>query len=368
MESFLKTERLLESGPFEFTTESRGLFLESFREMASHHFDASPEFRSFWNQIGLTPQDIESEEDLVRAPAMMVTLFKEWDLCSVSRQDIVLRLTSSGTGGQKSQMLLNEGSLRRVKKMAWNIHKALGITSSDKVNYVCFTYDPRVAKDLGTAFTDELLTSFTGIQSVYYAFQWNTQKNEFEFNEQGLIQRLRECQKEGLPVRLLGFPAFIYKVIKENNLQFNFGAHSWVQTGGGWKGLADQEIPKVEFRQYISEKLGVPISNIRDLLGMVEHGIPYVDCERGNLHVPNYARVFVRSPFDLKPLANGEQGLLQLLCTYNDSYPAMNILTTDWGRLGRCDCSLGGATIQITGRAGVSKHKGCAIQALEDFK
>ncbi len=101
---------------------------------------------------------------------------------------------------------------------------------------------------------------------------------------------------------------------------------------------------------------------------MVEHGIPYVDCKKGNLHIPNYARVYVRSPHDLSLRKKGERGLLQFLCTYNFSYPAPSLLTTDYGRLGSCDCGLGGDTLILEGRAGVTKHKGCALKALEVIK
>ncbi len=98
---------------------------------------------------------------------------------------------------------------------------------------------------------------------------------------------------------------------------------------------------------------------------MVEHGIPYVDCEKGNLHIPNYARVYVRSPYDLTLRKKGERGLLHFLCSYNFSYPAPSLLTTDYGRVGTCDCKLGGDILILEGRAGVSKHKGCALKALE---
>lgn len=295
----------------------------------------------------------------------MVHLFKERELCSVPRENIALTLTSSGTGGQKSQMFLSQRSLTRVKQLAFDIHKELGITSTEKANYLCFTYDPKVASDLGTAFTDELLTNFTDRGEVYYSFKWSEQKNEFYFDEQGVVDTLRRFEKSVLPVRILGFPGFLYKVINDADLWLTLPPHSWIQTGGGWKTLADEEIPKLEFRSFLSSRLGTPRENIRDMFGMVEHGIPYVDCRKGNLHIPNFARVYTRSPRTLEILPVGERGLLQFTCTYNDSYPAMNLLTTDWGRVGRCDCEINGPTLDVLGRAGVSKHKGCAIKAAE---
>jgi phenylacetate-coenzyme A ligase PaaK-like adenylate-forming protein len=361
-----ETEALFETDPFEFSPATEALFRKSFREVAWRHYRGNALFRSFWDKAGLTPDSIQTEKDLERAPAMMVHLFKEWDLASIPRDEIVLRLTSSGTGGQKSQMLLNEESLRRVKRQAYRIHERLGLTApEEKVNYLCFTYDPAVADDLGTAFTDELLTNFTQKKNVYYSFQWDEAKGDFSLNEDGVLAVLDRYQEEGLPVRILGFPAFLSRILQKSKKTYSFGPRSFVQTGGGWKGLADEEIPKPEFRKSISERLGLPVENIRDLFGMVEHGIPYVDCEKGQMHVPNYGRVFIRDPFTGGLVPDGEKGLLQFICTYNDAYPSMNFLSTDWGRLSRCDCGLPGATLEILGRAGVSKHKGCAIQALE---
>ena len=359
------TDRLLATNPFDFRDMGRQLFIESFRETALKHFDGNAVFRAFWHDAGLHPRDITDEAALLRVPPLMVHLFKERELCSVPREEVVLTLTSSGTGGQRSQMFLNQRSLSRVRHLALEIHRALGLTSTDEVNYLCFTYDPAVAKDLGTAFTDELLTSFTSRHSVYYTFQWNEQKQDFAFNEQGVLDTLLRFEREGKPVRILGFPAFLFKLIKDHDLKLDLGARSWVQTGGGWKGLAAEEIPKAEFRAFVAQRLGIPMGNIRDLFGMVEHGIPYVDCHLGNMHIPNFARVFTRSADGARILPDGERGLLQLMCTYNDSYPAMALLTTDWGRVGQCGCEIGGPTLELLGRAGVSKHKGCAVKALE---
>lgn len=359
------TDQLLNSDPFEFSSESSNLFLESFKENALHHYTKHEFTRKLWDKLGFHPSAIKTEEDLAKVPGTMVHLFKEHELCSVPKEELVLTLTSSGTGGQKSQQFLNSESLSNVKKLALNIHKRLGMASSEKYNYLCFTYDPKVANDLGTAFTDELLTNFTDKNEVYYAIQWDENLQDFKLNEAGVLEALKRFETSGFSTRILGFPALLFEMIEKYNIQIKLGHDSWLQTGGGWKGKADKEIPKKEFRRMIQKRLGIPESNQRDLFGMVEHGIPYVDCEKGHLHIPNYARVFVRSPHDLSLRPKGERGLLHFLCSYNFSYPAPSLLTTDYGRLGSCDCGLGGDVLILEGRAGVSKHKGCALKALE---
>lgn len=359
------TAQLLNSNPFDFSLESKKLFLTSFKENALFHYNHHLFTKKLWDKFNFHPSELICEEDLNKVPGTMVHLFKEHEFCSVPKEQLALVLTSSGTGGQKSRQFLDEQSLTNVKKLALNIHRSLGMASEKDYNYLCFTYDPRVANDLGTAFTDELLTNFTGKREVYYAIEWNDSLGDFKLNEQGVIETLERFSKSTVPTRILGFPALLFEIIQKYNLKFNLGPDSWLQTGGGWKGKSDKEISKFEFRNFINDKLGIPLENQRDLFGMVEHGIPYVDCDKGNLHIPNYARVFVRSPFDLSLKNKGEKGLLHFLCSYNFSYPAPSLLTTDYGRIGTCDCRLGGDILILEGRAGVSKHKGCALKALE---
>ncbi|HXH75018.1 MAG TPA: hypothetical protein VNJ08_08635 [Bacteriovoracaceae bacterium] len=365
MKTQIATQKLLNSNPFDFSPEAKNLFIASFRENASFHYEKHEFTRKLWDKLGFHPQDVKSEDDLSKVPGTMVHMYKEHEFRSVPMSEIALTLTSSGTGGQKSQQFLSAVSLENVKQLALSIHQALGMASDRDFNYLCFTYDPKVAADLGTAFTDELLTNFTGKKEVYYAIQWNDTKGDFELNEQGVLDTLKKFEASGTPTRILGFPALLFEMIEKHNIQLNLGPDSWLQTGGGWKGKADKEIPKSSFRKMIEKRLGIPEAHQRDLFGMVEHGIPYVDCEKGNLHIPNYARVYTRSPFDLSLLPKGEKGLLHFLCSYNFSYPAPSLLTTDYGRVGTCDCSIGGDTLILEGRAGVTKHKGCALKALE---
>ena len=361
------TQKLLTSAPFDRTNAP--LFLESFRENALHHYNSHPYVKGLWDEAKFHPNQMLTENDLSRAPFIVVNAFKENVFRTCAESEVKLHLTSSGTGGMKSHQFLDEESLANVKQNSWMIHQALGMVDEQKrFNYFCFTYDPKVANDLGTAFTDEILTSYTPKNEVYYAFQWSEEKKDFAFDKPSAVATLQRFERSGLPTRILGFPAFLNQLIDEFDLKLNLGPNSWVQTGGGWKGLADQEIPKHEFRQKVSTRLGLPIKHIRDMFGMVEHGIPYVDCELGELHIPNYARVFIRNPFNMEMLPNGEVGLIQFMCSYNFSYPAFNFLATDYGKIESCTCGLGGLILKIQGRAGVSKHKGCAIKALDLMK
>ncbi len=114
----------------------------------------------------------------------------------------------------------------------------------------------------------------------------------------------------------------------------------------------------------LADSLGIPAANVRDLFGMVEHGVPYVDCRLGNFHIPNYGRVIARDPGTLAPLGFNRTGLLQFITPYLTSYPSLSVLSSDFGLVRpRCACGLPGPVLEIKGRAGVKKLKGCAISA-----
>ncbi|MBI3890971.1 MAG: acyl-protein synthetase, partial [Candidatus Wallbacteria bacterium] len=310
---------------------------------------------------------------LAEIPWVFVGVLKQRDLLSVPRERVYREFTSSGTSGRMSRIYLDRPSFDRVILSARNIHEALGMVSPEQeVNYVCFSYDPSKASDLGTSFTDDLLTGFTARREVFFTFRWSDEQGAFFFDKAGTIDRLEDFQRQGLPVRLLGFPAFIYTLLEElvasRGRGFELGRDSWVMTGGGWKTLADKAVSKQRFVADVAVWLRLPRENIRDMFGMVEHGIPYVDCSRQNLHVPLYARIMVRDPETMELLSPGETGLLHFQTPYLTSYPAHSLLTTDLGTIEPgCPCGVAGPIVTIAGRGGVKKHKGCAITAAELF-
>ena len=362
-------DRLIELGPFDYSKDTDSLFMQAMRECVEHHFQHSSEYRAFLESQEFAPDTLTGPDSLARLPFVFVNIYKHYALKSVPDGDIVLTLTSSGTGGQKSRIFLDQMSLDRVRLIARKVYQGLGMVNQEQeVNYLLFTYDPRVADDLGTAFTDELLTGFTRVKAKYYALQWDDTRDDFFFNRPGVLKTLMAYEQEGIPVRLVGFPAFIHEILtifkREYGRSFRMHPDSWVLTGGGWKSQEDQAVSRDSLRAFVAEVLGISGENIRDLLGMVEHGVPYVECHRGRMHVPIYGRVVVRDTISLEPLDFGQVGMLSFITPYLRSYPSVSILTGDFGMTHEgCDCGLKGPVVEILGRAGTVKHKGCAISA-----
>jgi len=369
LESVSPVDRFFEYPAFCYTAESSEAFLAAMREAMLFQYGHSRILGALYDSESFDPVSVRTEEDVKRIPFLSVSALKERDLTTLPYSQIVLELRSSGTSGQRSRMQLDMGSLLRVRRMAWQVFSGLGLTAPEKVhNYLCFTYDPAVAKDLGTAWTDKLLSGFTAGKEIYYAFRWDGEKKDFYFDADGSVKALKSFEEQDMPVRIVGFPAFALKLTDDfKNVHGRYPklkSDSSVITGGGWKTLEDGSLPKKVYRQILADRLGIPVGNVRDLYGMVEHGVPYVDCPEGNFHVPVYGRIIVRDPATLAPLPYGARGLLQFVTPYLTSYPSLSVLSSDFGVLReKCGCGLGGPVLEISGRAGVRKLKGCAVSA-----
>lgn len=356
---------------FNHTKATDELFKKAMNEALRWHAAKCPEFRAFLALNGLT--DPKEDVELEQIPPIMVTCFKEYRLASVPDKQVKLELTSSGTGGRKSAIILDAKSYKRILKIVDNIFGSLGLLNrQQRVNYLCFTYDPKYAENVGTAFSDKILTGLTGRRSVFYAIKWNEKSQDFEFDLEATARKLVDFAKRPEPVRILGFPAYLWEVcdwLEERGMTLSFNEDSYVLTGGGWKMNKDKEVTKEIFKDRVSRVVGIRHENVRDMFGMVEHGIPYMDCEAGRLHVPIYGRAFAVDPETLQPVEAGQEGLLYLMTPYLTSYPSIALLTTDKAVIEEnCPCGRGGKTIRIVGRAGLAKHKGCAINALELLK
>ncbi len=356
---------------FAHTPATDRLFDEAMGEALRWHWQRCPDYRHFLERHGIRAERLPERPEEI--PPVFVTIFKEHRLVSIPDRQIDLELTSSGTGGQRSAIVLDRRSRRRILQIVDHIFGSLGMIDRDETaNYLCFTYDPRVAKNVGTAFSDKILTGLTKRRQVFYAIRWNTAAGDFAFDLAATVAQVRRFARRPEPLRILGFPAHLWQVcdvLEQAGERLALGPRSFIITGGGWKVHQDREVTKEVFRERVCRVLGLPEANLRDTYGMVEHGIPYVDCEKGRLHVPIFARVRAVDPETLAPLPAGSRGLLHLMTPYLSSYPSISLLSTDLAVVEPgCPCGRPGDTLRILGRAGLAKHKGCAITALELLK
>lgn len=361
---------LLELDVYDASPRAQALFLEAMRDTVRWHQDCNTAYAGLCELQGFKAE----WERLDEVPFVFVNAFKAHELLSVPQEEVVLNLTSSGTTGQKSQIFFDQLSLDRALGMVERVFDALGMVAHDEaVNYLLFAYDPLEAKNVGTAYTDDNLMNFTKKRAVYHALRWNHARKEFEFRVEDAYAKLLEFSADGHPTRILGFPAFLNRMVRYHHEigagDLDLGPRSFVHTGGGWKASQNEAIDKDEFRALVSAAFGIPESNIRDGYGLVEHSVPYIECDAHHFHMPTFSRAIVRDVETLAPLGEGETGFLELMSPYIRSMPAHALLTSDLASM-HADCLCGRATpwIALQGRAGVKKNKGCAIAASELLK
>ncbi len=356
---------------YDVSPEAHDLFLEAMRDTVSWHCERSEAYRNLCALRGFDPADWS---DLAKVPHIFVNAFKAHELLSVPRADVVLNLTSSGTTGQKSQIFFDQVSLDRALGMVERVFDAIGFVNRDEeVNYLLFAYDPLEAKNVGTAYTDDNLTTYTKRRAMYHALQWSHETGKFEFKLEAAYAKLREYAADGYPTRILGFPAFLNRMVEHHKRigapDFDLGPRSFVHTGGGWKASEHEAIDKAEFRAKVCKAFGIPEANIRDGYGLVEHAVPYIECEAHRFHVSTFARALALDVVTLEPLPDGEAGFLELLTPYIRSMPAHALLTSDMAAVhGGCECGRQAKWVELKGRAGVKKNKGCAITAVESIR
>ncbi len=348
------------------------IFFEAIREVFKFHYKNNEVYRKICDFEGFTPQNLKSFEELSRIPHIMVNVLKWYTLKTLPDDQIAYEFTSSGTSGQKSHILWDEASKQRQSLMRERIVKSLGMVSDKPVNYLVFSYSPEVAGNRGAAYSHYMYTTFAPAKERFFAIHKDP-KGAAVFDSEGALKKLTQYAKDkDTPVRIVGFPAFIHEmvsILKEKGLSFEFHPESLVITGGGWKDKEEKKINFDEFKKEINETMGIPLNRFRDVYGFVEHGVPYITCEYGHFHVPIYAWAYARKPGHLEILGNDKKGLLHLLSPYNLAQPSLSILSTDYGAIKTgCPCGIERPYIELLGRAGKQKHKGCAITAAELLK
>lgn len=367
-------ERLLSLEDVYDQEGSSEIFLAAMRDCLKHHVENNEFFRNYMKEANFSPDDLKTEEDLQKIPFIHANFFKKYEVLSIDRADVYEHVTSSGTTGQKSQMFFDKDSFDFGNAMIKNEFRYYGFLSDEPTNYLLFTYEPaKVSEKLGTAKTDLGLLSYAPVNDTFFALRYNGVGHDFDVY--GTINALEEYEKQGLPVRIFGFPSFLYFTVRQmketGHRPLKLNTKSMTMLGGGWKGYADQQISKNELYAMVEEMLGIPAENCRDGYGSTEHSVPYFECPNHHFHIPVYSRMLIRDVKTLEPLPYGQAGFANFVTPHLLSVPAVSVLMGDMAVLHPaqdCGCGIKTPFMEIIGRAGTSKSKSCAITASEMLK
>ena len=366
-------QRLCElENPYEFGSAERRLFVKAMAQSVEWHRSRSPFYRKLVDLSGFKASSLKTVADCARVPFVLANFFKRHETLSIPKNKVFAHFTSSGTTGQKSQIFFDDWSIRSGQRMLDRIFEHRGWNRpGERTNYLLYSYEVEGDSKLGTAYTDNYLCRYAPAADVFSALR-RTGTGSHDFDLFGCIERLKRYEREGLPVRIFGFPAFLHFTLKRMRdlglPPLRLSKRSLVFLGGGWKGHADRAIPKEELYAQAAEQLGIPDERLRDGFGSVEHPIPYVECSRHRFHVPVWSQVYIRDVRTLEPLPFGRSGFLQLVSPYITSMPAHSVLMGDLATLfpGRsCPCGTGTSYFTVHGRAGTGKNRSCAVAAAE---
>ena len=349
---------------------SEALFLEAMKESIEHHRTHCGFYEELLRERGFSIDQVKSVKDCKRIPTIPAQFFKYHEVLSVKMEEVEVHATSSGTQGQKSQIFLDSETIKLGTVMAIKAMKHHGFISVIPTNYLILGYEPKEGNEMGNVKVALGMTRFAPAKEKVYALR--SLGEEYQIDYFGIIGALLRFNRQRLPVRILGFPSYLYmllKMMKESGMKpLRLNKKSLVLTGGGWKKFDDMMIDKIELYEMAEEYLGIPAENCRDFYSAVEHSVAYPECRNHHMHVPIWSRVIIRDVKTLEPLGFDEPGFLSFISPLVSSVPVSSILMGDMAvlREGKaCGCGIETPYFEILGRAEAVKARSCAVAASE---
>ena len=360
-------EEILQISPYSLNREEKDQILtERLVELSKLHRNKCPAYKNMLKAIDFEEEKVESYKDL---PFLPVRLFKDLDLKSVSDEEVVKTMTSSGTSGQAvSKIYLDRNtSSNQQKAMVKIVSEFTGSSRMPMILIDC----PGVIKNramFSARGAGILGFSIFGSKKIYAL------DDDMKLDVDGLKEFLEKYRGER--ILLFGFTFMIWQHfykellrLKEEGIHFDL-SNAVLIHGGGWKKLISEAVSHDEFHHRLKEVCG--LCHIHDYYGMVEQtGCIYMECECGHLHASNFSDIIIRRPIDFSEANIGEDGIIQVVSTIPESYPGHSLLTEDEGRiLGIDDCPCGrkGKYFKIHGRLKNAEIRGCSDTYADKFK
>ena len=343
------------------------LFAAAMGENCAFHYAHCGEYRDILDHFGFRPEQLQTVEDLVDLPFIPTLYFKSHRLFSMPPERMLIKATSSGTQGKKSEIGFEASGLWCGFRMVMKIVTYHHFLSFTPTNYLVLGYQPHKSNQTAVAKTAFGYTFMAPAIHREYALKYG--KDGYYVDFDGLIGALERYSRSRWPVRFMGFPAYTYflmEKMQERGLRYPLPKNSKIFLGGGWKQFYREQVDKQDFYAKAWECFGIPEEHVYESFGAVEHPIYYADCKNHHFHVPVYSRVIIRDVNTLKPVPNGTIGLVNLLTPMVHSVPILSIMTDDLGILHdgqNCGCGATSPWLEIIGRVGMTDIKTCAAGA-----
>ena len=349
-------DEILQIPPYSLGRQEKQKLLDSrLNALTAHHRLHCPEYAKILDVLGCHAEDLCSYKEL---PYLPVGVFKNMDMMSISRDDVVKTMTSSGTTGQKvSKICLDRATASAQQKALVKI--VSDFTGAQRM--------PMIILDCPSVLKNRSMFSARGAGilgfSIFGAKKIYAFDDDMNLDAAGISDFLEKFS--GQRVMLFGFTFMIwqyfYRKLAESGTKIDLSNGILIH-GGGWKKLINEAVSQQEFHERLHDVCG--IERIHDYYGMVEQtGCIYMQCEHGHLHASVYSDVIMRRPSDFSECAMNERGIIQAVSVIPESYPGHSLITEDEGEiLGEDDCPCGrlGKYFRVYGRIKGAEIRGCS--------
>ena len=346
---------IIDIPPFSLAKQEKAAFYaEVLYELTKHHFANCAQYRKILNVLGFDPNIKHNIEEI---PPIPVRLFKDYELLSVNKSQIIKTMTSSGTTGQSvSRIFLDRITSTNQKKVLAKIVSS----------FIGTKRLPMLVIDSKSVIGDRNLLSARGAGILGFSMLGYDITYALDEDMQPDFDTIEAfCKKhKDENILMFGFTFMIweyfYKKLAKSNKQLALENGIMIH-GGGWKKLSEEAIDNKTFKHLLKGVCG--IKRVYNYYGMVEQtGSIFLECEAGNLHSSIFSDVIVLQT-DFSECGMHETGLMQLSSLLPFSYPGHIILSEDIGEImGEDDCSCGrlGKYFKIHGRVMDAEIRGCS--------
>lgn len=353
------------------------LKFEVIKKAAIHHYNDCQAYKRICRKSNFNPtKDLKSYQDIVKIPWITSKSFKQsynlyQDLISVPENQIYEWYHSSGTSGDPSFVGRDELTYNRFYAGGIRMMELLlGVKRFQKG--IVFGPPLEAVQGLTFAIGMKIWTEGMCDESIYLMTQ-KREEGKIPIDIDLTIKTLVSASKTKEICNVGGaspLAFFTLKNIYENSGQtFDLNKESFgAGFGGGWKTVTGEQITREQFRQVLSEVLGIYQESIRDIYALTENDMIYMECEEFSYHVPPWGEVIIRDPETMAPVEEGEKGLINLINPLAYSWPGISILLDDVATLvsdKKCKCGRFGRTIDQIGRAVGSDARGCGAMVTE---
>jgi len=347
--------QILDLQPFSLAKhEKASLYKNALHELTKYHYANCPPYHKILKTLGFDPVIKHSVEDI---PFIPVRLFKDYELFSVKKSQIIKTMTSSGTTGQGvSRIFLDKiTAANQIKVLAKIV-----------TNFIGPKRLPMLVIDTKSVIKDRNLFSARGAgilgfsilgYDITYALSEDLQ---LDFDALEMF-----CEKHrDSDILIFGFTFMIWEYFYKNVVNQNKKIaleNAFLIHGGGWKKMSEESVGRDTFKRLLKKTCG--IRRVHNYYGMVEQtGSIFMECEAGHLHSSIFSDVIMRRT-DFSVCGLNETGFVELLSLLPLSYPGHIILSEDSGEiLGQddCPCERLGTYFKIHGRIKNTEIRGCS--------